>query len=167
MELNYILNCGYDIKRSYDPQSDERDFSNCLENPEKYRTLKGCEPVTSRCRCDALTNWAIKPQTVGADHLWVQMFLYWMNQLTKWYMKCVIRKIDSCQPVSLGSHRLIRPWELCAPSLEEVTYLLRNHWTNYVKFAMALNAIMMSVVVACQLVKASEETTETVFQSSR
>ena len=40
------------------------------------------EPVTSRYRCDALTNWAMKSLTLGAGHLWVLMFPWgWgMNQ---------------------------------------------------------------------------------------
>ena len=32
------------------------DFNNCVEKPEKFRTSTGFEPVTSRFRCDALTN---------------------------------------------------------------------------------------------------------------
>ena len=31
-------------------------FCNCVEKPEKFRTSTGFEPVTSRFRCDALTN---------------------------------------------------------------------------------------------------------------
>ena len=42
---------------SYDPRSYGRNFSNCAEKPEKVRTSTGFEPVTSRCWCDALTNW--------------------------------------------------------------------------------------------------------------
>ena len=41
---------------------------------KKFRTSTGFEPVTSRCRCDALTNWAMKPLTLGAGQLWVHMF---------------------------------------------------------------------------------------------
>ena len=55
-------------------------FCNCVEKPEKFRTSTGFEPVTSRFRCDALTNWAMKPQTLGAGHLWVLMFPWGMNQ---------------------------------------------------------------------------------------
>ena len=36
---------------------------------KKFRTSTGFEPVTSRCRCDALTNWAMKPLTLGAGPL--------------------------------------------------------------------------------------------------
>ena len=52
----HILNCGYEIK-SYDHRSDERNLSNCVKKPEKVRTSTGFEPVTSRYRCDALTNY--------------------------------------------------------------------------------------------------------------
>ena len=31
-------------------------FCNCVQKPEKFRTSTGFEPVTSRFRCDALTN---------------------------------------------------------------------------------------------------------------
>ena len=34
----------------------------------KVRTWTGFEPVTSRYRYDALTNWAMKPLTLGAGH---------------------------------------------------------------------------------------------------
>ena len=67
------MNCGYEIKWSYDLRSYERNFGNCVEKPEKYRTSTGFKPVTSRFRCDALTNWAMKPLTLGAGHLWVLM----------------------------------------------------------------------------------------------
>ena len=55
-------------------------FFNCVKKPEKFRTSTGFEPVTSRYRCDALTNWAMKPLTLGAGHLWVLMFTWGMNQ---------------------------------------------------------------------------------------
>ena len=58
---------------SYDHRSYERNLSNCVKKPEKVRTSTGFEPVTSRYRCDALTNWAMKPLTLGAGHLWVLM----------------------------------------------------------------------------------------------
>ena len=74
------MNCGYEIKWSYDPRSYERNFCNCVKKPEKFRTSTGFEPVTSRYRCDALTNWAMKPLTLGAGHLWVLMFSWGMNQ---------------------------------------------------------------------------------------
>ena len=54
-----------------------------------YKTSStGCEPVTSRNRCDALTNYAIKLLTLGAGHLWVLMSPWGMN--VKWYMKYFI-----------------------------------------------------------------------------
>ena len=41
---------------SHDHRSFERNLSNCEQKPEKVRTSTGFEPVTSRYRCDALTN---------------------------------------------------------------------------------------------------------------
>ena len=69
-----------EIKLSYDPRSYELNFCNCVEKPEKFRSSTGFEPVTSLYRCDALTNWAMKPLTLGAGHLWVVMFPWAMNQ---------------------------------------------------------------------------------------
>ena len=65
-------------------------FCNCVEKPEKFRISTGFEPMTSRYGCDALTNWAMKPLTLGAGHLWVLIFPWGMNQWTKWYMKWII-----------------------------------------------------------------------------
>ena len=38
------MNCGYEIKSSYDLRSYERNFYNCVEKPEKFRTSTGFEP---------------------------------------------------------------------------------------------------------------------------
>ena len=73
---------------SYDHCSYEHNLSNCLLKPEKVRTSPGFKPLTSRYRCDALTNWATKPLTLGAGHLWLLMSPWGMN--VKWYMKCFI-----------------------------------------------------------------------------
>ena len=70
----------YVLKWSYDLRSYGRNFCNCVEKSEKFRTSTGFEPVTSRFRCDALTNWAMKPLTLGAVHLWVLMVPWGMNQ---------------------------------------------------------------------------------------
>ena len=42
--------------KCYDPRSYGCIFDNCVKNPENFRILTGFEPVTSRYRCDALTN---------------------------------------------------------------------------------------------------------------
>ena len=34
-KMNHILTFGYEIKQSFDPRSYERNFSNCVEKPEK------------------------------------------------------------------------------------------------------------------------------------
>ena len=82
-EMFHTLNCGFWNQVSYDHRSYERNLSNCVWKPEKTST--GFEPVTSRYRCDALTNWAMKPLTLGAGHLWVLMSPWRMD--VKWYMK--------------------------------------------------------------------------------
>ena len=84
------MNCGYEIKWSYDPLSYESNFCNCVEKPEKFRTSTGFEPVTSRYRYDALTNWAMKSLTLGAGHLWVCNVPVRNESMMKWYMKWII-----------------------------------------------------------------------------
>ena len=44
------------LQVSHDHRSFERNLSNCEQKPEKIRTSTRFEPVTSRYRCDALTN---------------------------------------------------------------------------------------------------------------
>ena len=66
----------------------KRNLSNCEQKPEKVKTSMGFEPVTSRYRYDALTNWAMKPLTLGAGHLWVLRSPWRID--VKWYMKCFI-----------------------------------------------------------------------------
>ena len=65
----------------------ECNFGNCLEKPDKFRTSTGFEPMTLRCQCDALNNWAMKPVALGVGHLWVLLFPWWMNPWMKWHMK--------------------------------------------------------------------------------
>ena len=50
--MKYIIS---EIK-SYHPRSYERNFYNCVWKPEKFRISRGFKPMTSRYRCDALTN---------------------------------------------------------------------------------------------------------------
>ena len=40
-----------------------------IQKPEKFRISTGFEPLTSRYRCDALTNWAMKPRTFIPNEL--------------------------------------------------------------------------------------------------
>ena len=45
--------------------------------------------MTSQCRCDALTNRAMKPLTLGAGHLWVLMSITRYSQvLSSQALKC-------------------------------------------------------------------------------
>ena len=48
------------------------------------------QPVTSRLRCNALTNWAMKPLTLGAGHLWVQ------TPLKSWIFQASLRNCKNC-----------------------------------------------------------------------
>ena len=65
----------FKINRSHDADSYQvqPNFSNYIEKPEKFRASTGFKYVTSRCQYDTLTNWAMKPQIVGADLSWVHV----------------------------------------------------------------------------------------------
>ena len=76
------MNGGYEIKWSYDLRSYESNFCNCVEKPENFRTSTGF-------RCDALTNWAMKPLTLGrAGHLWLR--------LRSWNFQDSLRNCKNC-----------------------------------------------------------------------
>lgn len=52
-EMNRIFNCGYEIKSSKDPRSYERNFSYCVEKPEKLECHTGItrsQDQTPPCR---------------------------------------------------------------------------------------------------------------------
>ena len=66
---------------SYDHRRGERNLSNCGGRPEKVRTSTRFEAVTSRYRCHALTNWTMKPMTLGAGHLWVLIIPWIMGEV--------------------------------------------------------------------------------------
>ena len=75
LELELELTTLHQNQMKVDPRSYERNLCNCVKKPEKkFRTSTGFEPVTSRYRCDAPTNWAMKPLTLGAGQLLVHMF---------------------------------------------------------------------------------------------
>ena len=64
-----MLKCGCEIKEAM-----IFEFMQLrMQKPEKFRTSTGFEPVTSRYRCDALSNSAMKPLTLRTGHLWVLM----------------------------------------------------------------------------------------------
>ena len=75
-----------------DPRICELNLCNCVRSLKKFRTSTGFEPVTSRYRCDALTNWAMKPLMLGASQLCVFMFPWWDECdrciWNKWYKNC-------------------------------------------------------------------------------
>ena len=68
------MNCGNEMKMKKWSSQWTQFMQLHKEAWKKFRTSTGFEPVTSRCRCDALTNWAMKPLTLGAGQLWVHMF---------------------------------------------------------------------------------------------
>ena len=108
-EINHTLKCRYEIKWSYAPRSYERNFSNCVEKTGKFRTSKRFEPVTLLRRCGALTIWATKPQMVGAGHLRVQMFPWWMDQWTKWNKWWIIIILNCRYEIKWSSDPRISP----------------------------------------------------------
>ena len=65
----------------------------------KSEDFNGVWTSASRYQCNALTNWAMKPLTLGAGHLWVLISPWRMD--VKWYMKCFI-----CWTVDLESSQL-------------------------------------------------------------
>ena len=63
-------------------RNDERKFLLRREAWKIFRTSTGFEPATSRYRCDALTNWAMKPLTLAAGHFWVHNFPWlWVKDI--------------------------------------------------------------------------------------
>ena len=92
---------------SYDPRNYERNSCDCVKKPEKFRTSTGFEPVASRYRCEALTNWAMKPLNVGSWSF-VGSNVPVRNESTMkwWYMKCIIYKLRIWNQVKLWSSQL-------------------------------------------------------------
>ena len=116
-EMFHILNCGFWNQVSYDHRSYEHNSSNCVWKPEKVRTSTGFEPVTSWYQCDALINWAVKPLTLEAGHLWV-------------YSKVLINKIMcGCLDIWKFSSRVQLNISLihCTDSWETKFVSLRAH----------------------------------------
>ena len=74
--MKYIIYCTAGMKSNETmlSRSDERKFLLRREAWKIFRTSTGFEPATSRYRCDALTNWAMKPLTLAAGHFWVHNF---------------------------------------------------------------------------------------------
>ena len=87
-EVFDILSCGFWNQVSYDHRSYAHNLSNCVEKPEKVSISTGFESVTSPYRYDAQTDWAMKPLTLGAGHLWLLIIPWGMSE--KWYMNYFI-----------------------------------------------------------------------------
>ena len=64
-----------------DPRSCERNLCNCERKPEKISGLHWGLNPWPRDTGAMLTNWAMKPLTLGAGQLWVHMFPWkkWMQ----------------------------------------------------------------------------------------
>ena len=63
---------------SYDPHSCKSNSWICIyRSLQKVRTLTGFELMTSCYPCNALTNWAMKPLTLGAGDLLVTLVICW------------------------------------------------------------------------------------------
>ena len=60
--------------------------------------------MTLRYQFDILTNWAMKPLTLGAGHLWVLMSPWGRN--VKWYMKCFVYSTGDLKSSTLWSSQL-------------------------------------------------------------
>ena len=56
--------------------------SNFVEKPEKFKISTVFEPVNSRCRCDVLTNWAMKLRMLIGSWSFVGSYLPLMNEST-------------------------------------------------------------------------------------
>ena len=74
MKYNIYCTAGMKSNETMLSRSDERKFLLRREAWKIFRTSTGFQPATSRYRCDALTNWAMKPLTLGAGHFWVHNF---------------------------------------------------------------------------------------------
>ena len=70
---------------SYEPRRYKSNLCNCTyRRQKKVRTSTGFEPMTSRYWCDGRTNWAMKPLTLGAGHMWVLRRPKGMNLKFMW-----------------------------------------------------------------------------------
>ena len=79
-------------------------YAIAYKKPEEVRISTGFEHVSSRYRCGALTNWAMKPLTLEDGHLWVPMSPWGMN--VKWYMKSFIYRTADVKSSNLWSSQL-------------------------------------------------------------
>ena len=78
-----------------------------------WRTLKnqlrsstGFEPVTSRCRCDVLTKWALKPLVLRASRLWVFSLLYTISKIA-FITARIIASLDFISAVQYMIHFIL------------------------------------------------------------
>ena len=67
-EINHIWTAEMKSNEGWSSQLWTQFMQSHKEVWKKFRTSTGFEPVTSRYRCDALTNWAMKPLTLEAGY---------------------------------------------------------------------------------------------------
>ena len=117
--------CSYNQAKD-DPRSCEPNLCNCLKKPEKkFRTATGFEPVTLRYRCDVLTNWAMKPLTLGAGQLWARMYV--SSFLSRWFYKS--KGKNSVRNVHYYMATIVRALWLAA---ERARFLvMTGHYENF------------------------------------
>ena len=89
--MKYIIYCTAGMKSNETmlSRSDERKFLLRREAWKIFRTSTGFDSATSRYRCDALTNWAMKPDVRSWSSLSSQLPVI-SNYEWKIYMKYVI-----------------------------------------------------------------------------
>ena len=76
----------------------------CMIEACKSQDFNGVWTRDLAIRCDAPTNWAMKPLTLWARHLWVLMSPWVMNE--KWYMTCFVFRTADVRSSQLWSSQL-------------------------------------------------------------
>ena len=92
------------------------------------RTSTGFKPVTSRYRCDALTNWAMKPLTLGAGHLWVLMSPWRMD--VKWYNETFHISLHSGRTIILFCSIIWKELPFFVEVLQIVAFYFLMEWVR-------------------------------------
>ena len=95
MKWIIYMNCGYEIKWTVWSSQLWTQFLHLRKEAWKKSGLqRGLKPVTSRYCCDAPTNWAMKPLTLGAGHLRVLMWV--QISLKSWIFQASLRNCKNC-----------------------------------------------------------------------
>ena len=147
------------VTSRYDPRSYGRTFSNCAEKHEKFRTSTGFEPVTSRYRCDALTNWAmkpLKPLTLGASAKIASQncedqFIDWFKFETR---PSILRNSGMAYGERIGAERLNKCPYIKIRSTEKKTLFPMNGHENYNALFKDLRNLRYwsTIIILCSMV---------------